>query len=364
VTTLVVNVGTPSSPVELAILFAAVLPGLALLLAFALRRAAGVRRRLLVVALAAGLLAAAAPALLAPVADAARGGWLELPDAESVRSLRATLAARGPAGAAAAAIPAATAALAALLAFGEREPRLRGALLLAACGAALVAIPEILYLRDLFGTRLNMVFKLHHAAWPPLALAAIAGCALALTRRRAAAAGGAAALVLVSGAVFAVAIAAERFERRALRALDLLAPLAAAAPDEAAAARWIRDFVPRDAIVLEAHGDSYREDHNRISRSTGRATLLGWGGHQAMWRGPAFGSRAAARVADARQIYAGVSVAAKLAALDRWGIDWIYFGPAERDRYAPSAAAADALAAVADPVFSRGGVTIWRRRGP
>src|SRR5262249_48302181 len=46
------------------------------------------------------------------------------------------------------------------------------AYLLFGCAAALVAAAELIYLRDIFGIRMNTVFKLYYQAWLLLGLAA------------------------------------------------------------------------------------------------------------------------------------------------------------------------------------------------
>ena len=66
----------------------------------------------------------------------------------------------------------------------RREAGLDFALLLAAAGIGLVLAPELLYLHDSFGTRMNTVFKFWYQAWLLLACGAAVGIASALRRGR------------------------------------------------------------------------------------------------------------------------------------------------------------------------------------
>ncbi len=67
------------------------------------------------------------------------------------------------------------------------------------------------------------------------------------------------------------------------RTLDGLAFLRESDPGEYAAIVWLRDEAEPGRIV-EAVGDDY-SDYGRISAATGRASPLGWKGHEIQWRG-------------------------------------------------------------------------------
>ena len=53
--------------------------------------------------------------------------------------------------------------------------------------------------------------------------------------------------------------------------------------DNAQVVKYINKNVSKDAVVLEAGGESFSSD-NQISTFTGRATLLGWNAHEWLWR--------------------------------------------------------------------------------
>ena len=164
--------------------------------------------------------------------------------------------------------------------------------LLVAGGLICVLTPELVYVRDAFDGsdlyRMNTVFKLGYQAW--LLLAVAAACALPwagawLPRRAWPVWAAGAAVLLLLGAVYPYA---GTYARK-----DGFAPLAdARRPRLAARARARRPGRDRlaarqharPAVVLEAVGEDYSAfGHGRISTFTGRATVLGWAGHELQW---------------------------------------------------------------------------------
>ena len=169
----------------------------------------------------------------------------------------------------------------------------RASLILIAGGAALLLIPELLYLRDAFDGsalfRMNTVFKAGYQAFLLLGLAA--GCALPwaavwLPRRASGRLGGGR-----RGAADARARLPVRGRLRAHRRLRQRAH--ARRPEVARGALARRPGRDRlaararagDAVVLEAFGDDYSAfGHGRISTFTGRPTVIGWAGHEVQWQ--------------------------------------------------------------------------------
>jgi YYY domain-containing protein len=242
----------------------------------------------------------------------------------------------------------------------------RFALLLAVVGLLLALGPELAWLRDSFGTRMNTVFKLYSQAWILLGLAGAHGLAAAYRTggapRLASAVAGA---LLLSGLLYtgaAVHSVAGGF-RSPSPTLDALAYLATAAPEEREAIDWVRRHTAAGDLVLQGVGASYQAADGRISVATGRPTLLGWEGHELQWRGAAFGAMAAGRADAARAIYQAADRTLLEGVLQAWDVRYVYVGPAERERYGVDAAAEQRLGEVMDLVFSRGSVRLYRRRG-
>ena len=174
----------------------------------------------------------------------------------------------------------------------------------------LTLVPEFIYLRDMFGTRMNTVFKFYYQAWLLLALASAYGVSR-LAERGVALWLKLPALILtgllVLGSLWyplaAIPSKADNFQGEPT--LDGLAYLRRNSPGDVAAIAWIRSNIAPDAVVLEATGGSYSpEGAGRISMSTGNPTLLGWDFHERQWRGNVgYDKFAAGRPEVIEQIY-------------------------------------------------------------
>lgn len=262
------------------------------------------------------------------------------------------------------------------------------------CGVAftLVLVTEVFFVHDVFGNRMNTIFKVYYQAWTLLAIAggyALVRAIFDLRRWRdegfwRVPAVGAATLLLLASAAYPTYGSSARTDRFAERkSLDGLAFVAAAAPEEYAAIRWVRDNIPAGTVVAEAPGCPYGEwrglPHNRVSAFTGLSTPLGWGGHEQQWRGGSRELLAALgpRGADVNALYSTTDPEQAQAILDRYDIAYVYVGLFERQGYAAGGIGADCRAGGAYPAAGlakfdalmervyqsdRGLVTIYRRR--
>jgi YYY domain-containing protein len=259
---------------------------------------------------------------------------------------------------------AAAVALHAALAAGPLAAPERFLWVLVAGAAALLAVPEVIYLRDAFDNsalyRMNTVFKLGYQAYLLAGIAA--ACALPwapawLPRIAWQAWAGAAAVALLLGAVYPWGAADARTGGLTPGpSLDGLAWLRQRAPGDPDAIAWLRAHTPGDAVVLEATGQDYAPTgEGRISTFTGRPTVLGWAGHELQWA-----HDPGTRAADVRTLYATADLPQARALLARYGIAYVVAGPIERADYGEGGLAKwDALGR---RVFSRAGTTIWRIR--
>jgi YYY domain-containing protein len=236
--------------------------------------------------------------------------------------------------------------------------------LLVAGGLICVLTPELVYVRDAFAGsdlyRMNTVFKLGYQAW--LLLAVAAACALPwagawLPSRAWPLWATGTAVLLLLGAVYPYAGTYARKDgfRRA-PTLDGLAWLRERAPGDPAAIDWLRARTPGSAVVLEAVGEDYSAfGHARISTFTGRATVLGWPGHELQWD-----HEPGNRQADVNTLYTTTDLVVARQLVSRYGIGYVVFGPLERTTYGDAGLAKwDDLG---DRVFERAGTTIWRLR--
>lgn len=238
-------------------------------------------------------------------------------------------------------------------------------LMLAVTGLGLVTLPEFVYVRDLFGTRMNTVFKFYYQAWFYLAAAGTLGIGLAWVRGGRDRAFAVAALAIAAcGLPYPVLAVRSALETSTAPAptLDALAFLRRQAPDEWAGIEWVRQHTAGGTVIAQAPGDSYHADQSLVSTVTGRPTLIGWQGHERQWRGGAYAAMTAGRLEALRQIYRPVSAETLLAALDRWQVDVVWVGRHERRHYAMTAGDDALLGRVMAVAFEQGAVRVYRRR--
>lgn len=256
---------------------------------------------------------------------------------------------------------------------GARLRSDRGATLLfvlglAGIGLALVYAPEFVFLRDNFGTRMNTIFKFYYQAWLLFGLAGGYTAVVALSRWRGwrlapALLSLAAVLLAAASSVYLMAGAYSKTNGfAAAPSFDATAYLASYGASELAAVDWVRANTPPDARIAEGKGASYNAGTSRLSTMTGRPTLLGWDGHEAQWRGAAYGEMAAGRPQALEQLYRDAPAADLPQLAEQWGIDYLYLGPAERSQYGVTPFHQARFDQVFDRVFEAGEVVIYRTR--
>ena len=241
-------------------------------------------------------------------------------------------------------------------------------LALAAVGLGLTFTPEVVYLRDNFGWRMNTIFKFYYQAWLLFGLAGAFTIVISLSHVR----GWRIAPALLSGLALVLATAStiyliagaysktQGFSRAPT--FDAAAYVATVAPAEYGAVEWVRANTQPTDVIVEGKGRSYGAETNRISTLTGRPTLLGWDGHESQWRGRAYGTMAAGRPEALRAIYGGATLDQLARILAEFGVDYVYVGPQERTQYNLSPATERALFAQLELVYDNGDVRIYRVR--
>ena len=213
--------------------------------------------------------------------------------------------------------------------------------ILVLAGVAAILLPELAFVRDLFGTRMNTVFKLHYQAWLLLSIAGAGGMIWLLTRpwprllvQRGAIVGGivSASLLIVVGVSYGPLAVATRLQSSPgpSTALDGLTEYRDRFPDEADAIDWLRENAPPNTVLLEAVGGDYT-DFGRISAATGIPTLLGWEGHELQWRnGPSLYED---RREQIETIYTGTDAQIAQDLLAFYDVDYVFVGRLETATY-------------------------------
>lgn len=204
-------------------------------------------------------------------------------------------------------------------------------LLLFFLGGLMVIAPEFIYLRDVFGARMNTIFKFYYQAWMLWALGAAFATAVIYLKGR----WGAkviATVFLAAGLiypVFAFPSKTNHFQTLDAFSLDASVYLERNQPEEAAAIRWLENQPV--GVVAEAIGGQY-SGFARVSTHSGQAAVLGWPGHQGQWRGSY--KEVGNREADLRDLYETYRWDQALSIITQYQIDYIYVGSLELSTYA------------------------------
>lgn len=221
---------------------------------------------------------------------------------------------------------------------------------------------EHFFILDVFGSRMNTVFKLYYQSWALLAVASAFGLYCLWPRRVASPlkmAWAAVCVVLLAGGAY-YAVAATYSKANLFRGeptLDGLAFARQANPDEAAALDWLEADASGAPVVVEATGGQYSE-FARVATRTGLPTILGWAGHERQWRGSDEAYRG--REQDIDRIYAGASKDETLNLLHQYNAKYVFVGSLEKQKY--GAGITGRLGSFLDVGFQNNSVTIYKVR--
>jgi len=242
-------------------------------------------------------------------------------------------------------------------------------LLLAATAFLLIFGTEFFYIGDLFGSRMNTVFKLYYQAWLLLAMAGgfalyylAARWRVSLKRETWVRAGwaGLVVIVLAGGALYPLGATFNRTEN--FKRKGELHGLHAFSTDEQAAFAWLRGLAEgQDIVIAEAVGGDYwtTGQFSRVSMATGVPTILGWLGHENQWRGRD-SPLSAGRFEDVDRLYRTASMDEVGQIVDKYGVTYIYVGDLERSTYGEEALRKFSSLPIA---FQSGSVTVYQARG-
>lgn len=198
----------------------------------------------------------------------------------------------------------------------------------AVTGLLLVAIPEVVYLKDIYGAdhaRANTMFKLTFRAQTLLMVAALAALAPALARGR-----GWTLAALVAFVPLGLTLSYlphVHAPPSVIRSLDGLAFLG----EERALVDAARGLpLGQGEALVEASGQSFTGS-SRVSAMTGQPAVVGWAGHQWLWRNDV--DAAYGRSNDVDRFYVTPDREERCRIQRRYGIRYVVIGQVERDRY-------------------------------
>ncbi len=239
-------------------------------------------------------------------------------------------------------------------------------LLLILVGALLVLAPEFVFLRDLFGYRINTIFKFYFQVWLMWGIAA-AYAVIWLGRHLSGAGrfGFQAALLVIltlslTYPVMGIWSRANGFANPAGFTLDGTAHIAQNSPDEKAAMDWLR-HAPLGPVA-EAVGGSYTQ-FARMAVNSGQPAVLGWDFHEMQWRGGT--AEMGSRRADIERLYCTADWDQARQVLTQYNIRYVVLGPVEQSAYGRGSQACPAglmegkFTRYLTPVFIQGGVMIY-----
>ena len=227
----------------------------------------------------------------------------------------------------------------------------------------LVLVPEFFYLRDLFGSRMNTIFKFYYQGWILWALAGAYGSAVLFSAPKKQLAGKIYPVVFVIVLLVGLTYPAMGLHTRissfasqtepALE-LDSTANNYYLSEEEHAAVDWLLD-APTGTLVEAVHpyGGSYTH-YARISMNSGQPALLGWVGHEGQWRGG--NEEMGSRQSDIERLYRTPSWQETSQLIDQYQIVYIVLGNLERTTYTVYE---EKFIQNLTPVFQQGGVTIY-----
>ncbi len=224
-------------------------------------------------------------------------------------------------------------------------PRATGfALLLIGGGVVLTLIPEFVYLRDNFGTRMNTIFKFYYQAWVMFSVAGaysvysmLADVRLPLPAPALRAVLTAVVVtVLLTGSVYGLIGYSQWVlvggNAAVQYTLDGAASTVSAGDLEAITC--LKALVGDEQLVVaEAVGNSYGWGYGRVANLTGIPIVVNWPGHQSQWRGPTYGESVGSRVQDVERLYSDLRWDIARDIIDQYDIDYIFYGLNERNDY-------------------------------
>ena len=246
------------------------------------------------------------------------------------------------------------------------SPELTFPMLLVLLGLGLTLVPEFVFLKDVFSTRMNTIFKFYFQAWVLWSLASAWWLVTHTGEKKIATA--ATYLLVGVGLVYTLlAVPARAREHGTTIALppdlsawtlDGTAWLETSHPDDWAAVQWINQTIPGRPVILEAPGDNHKAYtyEGRVSALTGLPTVLGWAGHEMQWRGTY--DEQARREKDLETLFTTTDPDMTQTLLRRYDITYIYIGPKERERYPVEGLSK--FATLFPIVYQNDGVTIYQ----
>ena len=217
------------------------------------------------------------------------------------------------------------------------------AVIMGLCAIGLVAIPELVYVRDIYengNARANTMFKLTYQAYIMfgMTMAYVIFRLLFINCKKILKAVGVIGLVLLLWTCGYFGRSVDSWFGQVLdpsqyKGLNATAFLETDFVEDAGAIRWLKENIQDSPVVLEANGDSY-SNYERVSAMTGLPTVMGWYVHEWLWRGNLEDINS--KIADIENIYTSTDAAHVKELLEEYDVSYIFVGSCERKKYGES----------------------------
>lgn len=224
------------------------------------------------------------------------------------------------------------------------------ALLLVAVGVMLTLTPEFFYLRDNFGTRINTIFKFYLQTWMVWSIASAYAIYAILSDSRSqhsvifrAVFAVVACVAIALGMLYPIfGVYSRAYAETGLdRSVDGTALSLDGGPQMMPGNRVDYDSImcwkpligDRQLVVVEALGGAYDSAYGRVAGLTGVPIVLGWENHESQWRGSTYPQVVGSRSQDIPALYTDLRWEAAQDIIQRYGIDYIFYGQSERIKY-------------------------------
>ena len=218
-------------------------------------------------------------------------------------------------------------------------------IILSLCAMGLVLLPEIIYLKDIYGSdykRFNTMFKLTYQAYLLFSICTSYFLGKIILNKKKILKTLAIILLLINSTTFIYGIDTiitnyKNKEHLGISADSTESFIKKTLPNDYEAIKWIRENISKDKIILESteYGNSYTTS-SRISTFTGNPTVLGWSYHEWVWRANASHSlpvEVTTRNSDVHTIYTSTNKEEIIKLINLYNIDYIYIGELENQKY-------------------------------
>ena len=214
------------------------------------------------------------------------------------------------------------------------------AVIMGLCAIGLVAIPELVYVRDIYengNARANTMFKLTYQAYIMfgMTMAYVIFRLLFINCKKILKAVGVIGLVLLLWTCGYFGRSVDSWFGQVLdpsqyKGLNATAFLETDFVEDAGAIRWLKENIQDSPVVLEANGDSY-SNYERVSAMTGLPTVMGWYVHEWLWRNDVADLNE--KSAEIESIYTSMDTQKVQELIKKYDISYIFVGSCERDKY-------------------------------